>query len=63
MDNLDFNQQVSLKDKTVVITGGTGFIGSSLAKAIAKKGGSLILLDKNIENLKTIKILHVKCSN
>lgn len=55
MDKLDFNQQVSLKDKTIVITGGSGFIGSSLAKSIAKKGGSLILLDKNSENLKKIK--------
>ena len=32
-------------NKTVLITGGAGFVGSNLAHALAKTGARLILLD------------------
>ena len=37
--------QLSLENKTVLITGGSGFLGSYFAHAICEMGGTSILLD------------------
>lgn len=41
----------SLRNKTVVITGGAGGIGASLARDLAKVGADLLLLDQNQDKL------------
>lgn len=38
-----------LKDKTVLVTGGTGFIGSHLVKALASQGAKVVALDIAID--------------
>jgi NAD(P)-dependent dehydrogenase (short-subunit alcohol dehydrogenase family) len=40
-----------LKNKTVIITGGTGVIGSELARSLANAGANVILLGRNKETL------------
>ena len=55
MDDFNFHKQTSLKDKIVLITGGAGLIGSSLAKAVIELEGIPILLDKNDEGLKLLR--------
>ena len=46
-------------DKNVLITGGAGFIGSHLAKALLKKNANITVLDNfstgKIDNLKEIE--------
>lgn len=41
--------QFSLKDKTIIITGGTGVLGGSFAMAIAKAGARVGILGRNKE--------------
>ena len=48
---LPFN--IDLNDKVVVITGAGGVICSHLAKAIAKCGAKVCLLDLNLDSAKT----------
>jgi short-subunit dehydrogenase len=43
-----------LEDKRVVITGAAGGIGSALARAFAKRGAHLALVDRNAEAVATI---------
>lgn len=38
-----------LKDKVVIITGGAGGIGSGMARAMAKEGASIVIIDVNEE--------------
>jgi len=44
----------NLKDKTAAITGAAGFLCSPMASALAKAGVSVALLDKNVDQLKTV---------
>ena len=46
--NLPF--EINLKDKVIVITGAGGVLCSMFAKALAKTGARIALLDRNIEN-------------
>lgn len=39
-----------LTDKTAIVTGGTGVIGSRIAYGLAQCGANIIILDRNIEN-------------
>src|ERR1051325_7847817 len=40
-------EQFSLKDKTVIVTGGTGILGNSFVNAIVEAGGSVGILGRN----------------
>ena len=39
----------SLKDKVVLLTGGSGILGSCMAKHLAKEGAKVVILDRNKE--------------
>lgn len=41
----------SLKDKVVVVTGGTGILGGSFVLAIARAGASVVIIGRNKERL------------
>jgi len=41
----------SVKDKTIIITGASGVIGSAISEALAKNGATIILLGRNKEKL------------
>ncbi len=43
------NDLFSLKDKVIVVTGGTGILGGSFVKGIADAGGIAIILGRNAE--------------
>lgn len=43
-----------LKDKAVIITGGAGGIGSGMARAMAKEGAKVAIVDLNEEQGKTV---------
>jgi NAD(P)-dependent dehydrogenase (short-subunit alcohol dehydrogenase family) len=39
----------SVKEKTVILTGGCGILGSSMAKHLAGEGARVVVLDRNVE--------------
>ncbi|MDR0348308.1 MAG: SDR family oxidoreductase [Tannerella sp.] len=39
----------SVKDKVIILTGGCGILGSSMAKHLAGEGARIVILDRNIE--------------
>lgn len=41
----------SLKNKVIVITGGTGILGGSFATAVAEAGGKVVIIGRNQERL------------
>jgi NAD(P)-dependent dehydrogenase (short-subunit alcohol dehydrogenase family) len=41
------NDLFSLKDKVIVVTGGTGILGGSFVKGIADAGGTVVILGRN----------------
>lgn len=43
--------QFSLKDKVIVVTGGTGILGGSFVTAIARAGGRVAIIGRNQERL------------
>ncbi|MFQ5493616.1 MAG: SDR family NAD(P)-dependent oxidoreductase [Candidatus Dojkabacteria bacterium] len=45
----------SLENKTVILTGATGGIGSKLAEALADSGAKLILVGKDEKKLQSIR--------
>ena len=46
---MGFNSLFSLKDKVIVVTGGTGILGGSFVKGIADAGGIPVILGRNAE--------------
>lgn len=42
-------QSFSLKDKVIVVTGGTGILGNSFVNAIVEAGGAVGILGRNEE--------------
>ena len=44
-----------LKDKVVIITGGSGFLGSEFSFALSEMGAIPVILDKNEKSLKILK--------
>ena len=54
---MDILKKFSLKDKTVVITGGTGLLGSVYTHSLLSLGASVIVIDKKIDKTKFIKNL------
>lgn len=42
-------QSFSLKDKVIVVTGGTGILGNSFINAIVEAGGAVGILGRNVE--------------
>ena len=47
---MDLPLNVDLKDKVIVVTGAGGVLCSMFAKALAKTGAKVALLDRNLEN-------------
>ena len=45
----------SLKDKTILLTGAAGILGFNYAKILAAQGAKLVLLDRNVEKLASLK--------
>lgn len=43
------NELFSVKDKVVLLTGGSGILGSCMAKHLAKEGAKVVILDRNKE--------------
>ncbi len=41
------NDLFSLKDKVIIVTGGTGILGGSFVKGIADAGGTAVILGRN----------------
>lgn len=39
----------SLEGKVIIVTGGTGILGSAFVKAIAQEGGRVVIIGRNIE--------------
>jgi NAD(P)-dependent dehydrogenase (short-subunit alcohol dehydrogenase family) len=40
-------EQFSLKDKVIIVTGGTGILGNSFVNAIVESGGAVGILGRN----------------
>ncbi|MDR2920608.1 MAG: SDR family oxidoreductase [Tannerella sp.] len=43
------NQLFSVKDKVIILTGGSGILGSSMAKYLASEKAKVVILDRNAE--------------
>jgi len=54
---MDILKKFSLKDKTAIITGGTGLLGSVYTHSLLSLGASVIVIDKKIDKTKFIKNL------
>lgn len=50
-----------LKKKTVIITGGNGFLGSQFVEAFRKKSSNIVILDLIKKNIKDKKIKQYHC--
>lgn len=50
--NIPFN--VDLKDKTIVVTGGSGVLGSAMAMALAQCGAKLVILGRSAAKAKPV---------
>ncbi|MDR2680898.1 MAG: SDR family oxidoreductase [Tannerella sp.] len=51
MENLLF----SVKDKVIILTGGSGILGSSMAKHLANEKAKVVILDRNAETGKNLE--------
>ena len=49
---MDILKKFSLKDKTAIITGGTGLLGSVYTHSLLSLGASVIVIDKKIDKTK-----------
>ena len=56
--SVEKKEMFSLKDKVIVVTGGTGVLGSSFVKAILNHGGKVVLLgiDKELGDQRAAEI-------
>lgn len=45
----------------IVVTGGSGFIGSHLVKSLKKEGHSIVVIDKNAKQLETPRFKSYRC--
>ncbi|MDR2118884.1 MAG: SDR family oxidoreductase [Tannerellaceae bacterium] len=43
------NELFSVKDKVIILTGGSGILGACMAKHLAKEGAKVVILDRNRE--------------
>lgn len=50
--DLPFN--INLKDKVVVVTGGSGVLGSTICEALAKAGAKVVVLARNEEKINNV---------
>ena len=41
------NNLFSVKDKVIILTGGSGILGSCMAKYLAREGAAVVILDRN----------------
>lgn len=61
---VDINDLFSLKDKTVIITGGAGHLGHAMSEALAASGANLFILGHNSEkNMKFAKDIKTNYKN
>ena len=45
----------NLKNKVIVITGGSGFLGSEFSFALSDMGAIPVILDQNVKSLRILK--------
>jgi gluconate 5-dehydrogenase len=56
-----FSQLFSMEEKVVVITGGSGFLGTVMIKALAEMGAYILNLDKVEPHINDVGSTYVKC--
>ena len=52
---------IDLKNKNVILTGGSGFLGKQIANSFLKNNSNVYILDIKKPSLKTKKIFYFKC--
>ena len=51
----------NLKNKNIIITGGSGFLGSQMIKGFLKNKSKLIILDLNKPKIKSKNLVYFNC--
>lgn len=49
---MNIKRLLSLRDKIILVTGGSGLYGSSIVEGLAEADGTVIIASRNIENIK-----------
>ena len=56
-----------LKNKKIIVIGGSGLIGSAIVKDLSSEGAKILVLDikkpKNITSIKNVKFINYDCSS
>jgi NAD(P)-dependent dehydrogenase (short-subunit alcohol dehydrogenase family) len=48
------NDLFSLKDKVIVVTGGTGVLGKSFVRGISSAGGAVVIIGRSAEKAENL---------
>ena len=60
-NKFNFKDIFSMKNKKVIIVGGTGNLGVNFAQTLSSAGARVFLLDKNKKKIKNKNIVFYKC--
>ena len=60
-DNFDYKNIFSMKNKKVVIFGGTGNLGINFSKTLSSAGAKIYLLDKIKKNIDDKNVFFLNC--